>query len=83
MLSRPPRQSPRGSTATPAPRYPPPLQALVALSISQDPETSFPGMPGLNGDFYSASQWNHSSTQWGQGATGITLGEARCTALSK
>lgn len=84
----------------------------------------FLGMPGLNGDSYSASQvrwpmspwvghsqtrfpslhdlefssfepshcvmlsfatcrWNHSDTQWGQGATGITSGEARCTALGK
>lgn len=78
----------------------------------------FLGMPGLNGDSYSASQvrwpmspplglsqtlacsseyktphsvipffaacrWNHCDTQWGQGATGITLREARCTALGK
>lgn len=32
---------------------------------------------------FTAHRWNHSDTLWGQGAMGITSGEARCTAPGK
>nr|KAF6360209.1 hypothetical protein mMyoMyo1_011161 [Myotis myotis] len=81
MLSRPPCLSPRGPTAAPAPRYPLPPQALAALSIFQDLETCFWGCPVSTEIPTLLPRWNHSDTRWAQGATEITSGDARWTAL--
>lgn len=67
-------------TSSPTPL---PLQVLAAPSISQDPETCFWGCPGSMEIPILLPRWNHSDTRWGLGATGITSGEARCTALGK